>query len=190
MGLEQNLNKNSEEGIKTNEVVVETVPVIVPSTEEKEAKVEEKKQKEEKNNKEIEEKRKEILQKFEEQETKNEFPEGHVMNPKMLEKIAQLEAIDPDTLEFNQQRYDAYLSSSEGNTIKTSQDDYNKRINEGKKPRNDNVTIYGKGGYNRYSATEKFIVKLDTGHTVSSGKPEYRQKLAEKAKEFGLEVNE
>ncbi len=64
MSIEQDLNKNNQEEIKTNEVVKETVPVKILSVEEEQAKVEEKKQKEEENNKNIEDVRQEILNKI------------------------------------------------------------------------------------------------------------------------------
>jgi len=121
------------------------------------------------------------------QESTESFPEGHIMDPKILDKIAQLEAISPSTLEFDQQRYDDYINSSEGNTIQKSQDEIKRRLNEGKKPNYDNVSIYGKGGWNRYDATDG-IVRLSRGSTVSTGTEEYKAKLAQKAKELGIRV--
>lgn len=194
MNLEQSLNSSNQEKIINNESVEEVAPAEVVSEEDnqakielKAAKIELKAQKEKENNEQIAKIKEGIMNQLGGQESKEEYPEGHIMNPQMLDKIAQLEAISPSTLEFDQQRYDDYINSSEGNTIKKGQDEIKARLNEGKKPRYSNISIYGKGGWNRYDATDG-IVRLSRGSSVTTGGPEYKTKLAQKARELGIKV--
>lgn len=160
--------------------------VDVPSEEELQAKEAVKAENKIADEKKIDELKNELMN---EVESKDEFPEGHLMNPKTAINIAQLEAIDWDTLEFSQEKYDQYVNSSEFATIQKGIEDTKKRISEGKKPRYDEICIYGKGGYNRYGFYNDGKVKLDRGNTVTSGTEKYTEKLLQKARELGFGIN-
>lgn len=188
MKLEQSTN-NVPEKIITNESVEEVVPIEVISEEDKQAKVEEKLQKEKENNDEIAKKREEIMNQMGEQESKEGYQEGHIMNPNMLDKVAQLEAIDWDTLEFSQKRYDNYFSSNFASVIEKNQKKLQSRIDLGKKPYYDETdTIMGLSGLNRYVVRENGILELARGGLLESGNQEYKEKLYKKAKELGITV--
>lgn len=189
MSIEQNLNQNSQEEIKNNEVTKEVSPVEVVSDEDKVIKAEE-------NNKKIEEKKEEIIKQFSGQEVKKEFSEVHIMNPQILNKIAQLEAIDPNTLEFNQNRYDDYMNSEKQRgdySVTENQKKIQQTIDNGGNLEDsywDAEVIYGQGGWNRYPVnTDTGEVFLARGAGITTGSPEYKTKLAEKAKELGIKVD-
>ena len=130
-----------------------------------------------------------------ENENKEEFPEGHIMNLNMLDKIAQLEAINPDTSEFDQDRYDNYMNGQSklgAYSVGENQKIIKEKIQQGKsleKALLRTEIIYGDGGWNRYRV-DPFtgMVKLLRGVSNTSGSGEYKAKLAEKAKEIGLVV--
>ena len=194
MNPEQKLGNNIQEKIINNESVKEVVSTEVISEEDKQAKAEEKAQKEEKNNEEIAKKREEIMNQMGGQESKEEYPEGHIMNPQMLDKIAQLEAIDTTTGEFNQERYDDYINGQAklgAYTVGENQKKLQKKIDAGKKIKNyyDTEVIYGQGGWNRYPVNQDTgEVFLSRGASNTTGSPEYKAKLAQKATELGIKV--
>jgi hypothetical protein len=124
-------------------------------------------------------------------EKKEGYEENHIMNPGMLNKIAQLEAISPDTLEFDQERYDNYMNS-QSKLGPYSVGENQKKIQEGL-DMGEQIsdvpleTIYGQGGWNRYLVNNMDgKVSLSEAKDQSTGSPEYRAKLAQKAKELGL----
>lgn len=193
MNPEQKIN-NVTENIKTNESIQELVSTEVISEEDKQAKIKEKVQKEKENNQEISKVREDLMKQFEGQESKEEYPEGHIMNPKMLDKIAQLEAIDTTTGEFNQERYDDYINGQAklgSYSVGENQKKLQKKIDAGKKIKNyyDTEVIYGQGGWNRYPVNQDTgEVFLSRGSSNTTGSPEYKVKLAQKAKELGIKV--
>ncbi|MCX6755684.1 MAG: hypothetical protein NT068_04095 [Candidatus Nomurabacteria bacterium] len=129
----------------------------------------------------------------ESKETKQEFSENYILNPKLLDKIAQMEAIHPETLEFDQQRYDDYINGQAklGNySVGVNQNKVRDALATGKSIRRARTEpIYGQGGWNRYGIDgESGEVKLLRGVSNTSGSEEYKIKLAEKAKELGFKV--
>ncbi len=194
MKIEQILNTNTSETPKDVEANQLTVPVAVPSVEDEQKKAEEKEKKELENNKEIGAVREDIMKQF---ENKEGYAEGHIMNPKMLDKIAQLEAINPVTLEFNQERYDDYINDRDNNgkcTVVEIQKKLKEIIERGdedeiKDAYYNSEVIQGKGGYNRYPVNEDTgEVFLSRGRSNTTGTPAYKAKLAQKAKELGLKI--
>lgn len=189
MSKEQNLNSNSQEEIINNESVPEVVHTEVVSEEDKQAKIIEKAQKEKENNEQIAKVREDLMKQFENSESKEEYPEGHIMNPNMLDKIAQLESIDWDTLESSQKKYDDYINGQLSRIIGNNQKKLQANIDLGKKPKYyDADTILGIGGLNRYVVRDNGIIELARGGMVESGDNEYKEKLAQKAKELGIKV--
>ncbi len=132
-------------------------------------------------------------------EVKKEFPDGHIMNPNMLDKIAQLEAIDWNTLEFKKEKYDNYINEQKklgAFTVGENQRKIQEFLDKGKTieksiDKANLEPIYGMGGLNRYiinSMDGNGTVKLSRGSSNTSGSVEYKAKLAEKAKELGIKV--
>ncbi|MEI7765116.1 MAG: hypothetical protein WCI93_00855 [bacterium] len=190
------LNQNVQEEIITNELAQEAVPKQVVSEEEKQAKANEKALKKLENDKQVEEQREKIMIQFDGQESKEEYPEGHILNSKTLGKVAQLEAIDPNTGEFNQERYDDYINmqpSLERRSVGENQKVIKEAMEGGKafdRSLRDAEIIYGEGGMNRYGIDIRSgIVKLLRGSSNTSGNPDYKTKLVQKAKELGIMVD-
>lgn len=199
MMLEQNLGDNGQEKIITNESVQEVIPTKVISEEDKQAKIKEKDQTEEENNKQIENVKQDILKKFENLESKEEYPEGHIMNSNMLDKIAQLEAISQDTFEFIQDRYDKYIEDElsgkhSGGSVTGNQEKIKELIKQGEDMEDalfEADVIYGEGGWNRYVVdADTGMVKLNSGKsaTNTTGSKEYFDTLRSKAKELGMDI--
>jgi hypothetical protein len=194
MNPEQKLGHNVQEKIITNESVQEVAPVEAISEEDKQANAEKKVQAEIQNNEEIAKKREEIMNQMGGQESKEGYSEGHIMNPQMLDKIAQLEAIDTTTGEFNQERYDDYINGQAKlgvYTVGENQKKLQKKIDAGKKIKDyyNTEVIYGQGGWNRYPVDlNSGEVFLSRGASNTTGSPEYKAKLAQKAKELGIKV--
>lgn len=127
-------------------------------------------------------------------ESKEAFPENHILNPNMLNRIAQLEAISPETGEFSQERYDDYYNNQAKlvqYSVVANQQKIQEGINQGKELRRIRgvEVIYGQGGWNRYGIDmNDGTVSLLRGVSVTSGSEKYQAALAAKAAELGLRV--
>lgn len=197
MSIEQNISNNDQKKIITNEVTREVVPPKITSPEDQGDEDALKIQKKQEQAQQVQDKRAEVMGKFEGQEEKEKYPEGHILNPDMLDKIAQLEAIDPNTGEFNQERYEDYINSQArlgSYTVGENQKRINEAIQSGKelkKALRRVEVIYGQGGWNRYPINEDTgEVFLSRGISNTTGSPEYKAKLAQRAKELGIKVEE
>jgi hypothetical protein len=199
MNPEQKINNVSEK-IITNESAQEVVSGEVISEEEKQAKAEKKVQAEIKNNEDIAKIKEEIMNQLGGQESKEGYPEGHIMNPQMLDKIAQLEAISHDTFEIIQDRYEKYIKDEqEGrhgqNSVTFNQKNLGKLLEEDSDSKEDifafdSEVIYGEGGWNRYTIDATGAVKLNSGTsaTNTTGSKQYFDALRSKAKELGMDI--
>lgn len=128
-------------------------------------------------------------------EAKEEFPENHIMNSKILDKIAQLEAIDPITGEFNQERYDDYINSESKRgsySVTANQEKIKEALDMGDSIGDiDTEIIAGVGNVNRYVASAiDGTIALSRGASNTSGSEFYKQKLAQKATELGFKVGQ
>lgn len=133
-----------------------------------------------------------------EKETINLDSSGYIFDPELLHKIAQLEAISPDTFEFDQSRYDKYIKDEQDGkhgerAVTSNQEKIKKLIDEGKtrqKALLDGEIIYGQGGYNRYSFSNNGEIKLESGKvkTNTTGSQQYFDALRSKAKELGMDI--
>ena len=197
MNPEQKFGHNVQEETITNESVKEVAPIEVISEEDKQVQDEIKDQKEKENNKEITKKREEIMQQLGGIESKEEYPEGHILNSNILDKIAQLEAIDKDSLEFNQEKYDQFIEEEKNGTsgpVIGNQEKIKRFVEEGddlESSLSEADVMYGIGGWNRYVVdADTGMVKLDSGKsaTNSTGDRSYFNALKAKAKELGMDI--
>lgn len=196
---EQNLSSNGQEKIITNEVV-QSAPKQIVNEEEKQARIEESNQREKENIEKIKDLKQEILQQIENSESKEEYPEGHIMNANMLDKIAQLGAIDTDSLKFVQSRYDKYMQEEQNgkhgiNSVTFNQKNLKQLLEEDPDSKEDifafdSNVIYGEGGWLRFEIDASGAVKLDSGisATNTTGSKQYFEALRSKAKELGMEI--
>ncbi len=134
-----------------------------------------------------------IQQKVESKET---FSEVKITDPDLLEKIAQLEAIDSSG-NFNQEKYAKYLADEvagkHGNSSVTqNQKKALEAIAEGESIEDFGYTldtIYGEGGWNRYAIDAMTgEIKLSEAKDQASGGEQYREILKAKARELGIKV--
>lgn len=127
-------------------------------------------------------------------ESKESFSENYILNPNMLGKIAQLEAISPETGEFSQERYDDYYNNQAKlaqYSVAANQQKIQDGLAQGKELRRIRgvEVIYGQGGWNRYGIDmNDGGVSLLRGVSVTSGSEKYQAALAAKAAELGLKV--
>ncbi len=126
-------------------------------------------------------------------EQKSEFPENHILNPNILDKVAQMEAIDPATGQFSEERYNDYVNNQSklGNySVIENQKKAQEGIDMGDDmDMIDFEAIYGVGGMNRYMVDQEGKVHLSRGGDVASGGEVYKTALLNKAKELGIGTN-
>jgi hypothetical protein len=156
------------------------------------------KEKDTENGQKIESVKEEILKHF---EKKEEYPEGHIFNSQMLDKIAQLSAISTnDDHEFMQSVYDQYIKEEkEGkngkNSVSYNQENLKKLIEDGYDSKEDiyqfdSEIIYGFGGWLRFKIDKSGSVRLESGQsaTNTTGDKKYFQFLINKGKELGMDL--
>jgi len=193
------VQNDSQEKIINKEVDKEVVSNGVANEEEQKIREEEKAQRESQNNQKIEAVKEEISKQFGNPESKDEYPEGHILNSNMLDRIAKLEAIDRDTFEIVQSRYEKYIQDEKNgkhgeNSVSGNQEKIKKLIEQGE-DLNDTLweaeIIYGEGGWNRYNIDSiTGMVKLNSGvsATNTTGSKQYFEALRAKAKELGMDI--
>jgi ParB-like chromosome segregation protein Spo0J len=126
-------------------------------------------------------------------ENKEGLSENNILNPNILDKVAQMEAIDPATGQFSQERYDDYMNNqsklgtySVGENQKRAQE----AVDMGDEmDMVDFEAIYGVGGMNRYMVDQEGNVHLSRGGDVASGGELYKTALLNKARELGIGTN-
>ncbi len=129
-------------------------------------------------------------------ESKESFPEGHILHPDTFKKIAQLEAIGEDG-GFSQDRYDKFIAdennpakSGERGVLKNQQRLQGILERDGEIDRFDYLesVIFGRGGWNRYGidAEGRVFARRD----VMTGPAEYKAKLEARALEYGFGVKD
>lgn len=115
-----------------------------------------------------------------------------ILDQNLLDKIAQIEAIDVNTYEYSEDRKQEYISteSKRGNySVTANQEKFKEMLDiEGEiLDYSDAEVIYGQGGWNRYGIdSETGTVKLLRGVSNTTGSPEYLAAVEKKAKELGL----
>lgn len=115
-----------------------------------------------------------------------------ILDEDLLDKIAQIEAIDVNTCEYSKDRKQEYISteSKRGNySVTANQEKFKEMLElDGEiLDYSDAEVIYGQGGWNRYGIdSETGTVKLLRGVSNTTGSPEYLAAVEKKAKELGL----
>ncbi len=136
--------------------------------------------------------------------TKELLASGKILDPELINKLAQIEAIDPNspTFEFKQDRYDSFIRNDKRNPINSltaNQNEFKKLIDNNEllsesmimRAHRKGGVIAGNGNYNRYgvdSKTGELTLISGTSKTNTSGSPEYFKFLKEKAKELGVNL--
>lgn len=123
-----------------------------------------------------------------EQITKN----PSILDEDLLDKIAQIEAIDVNSCEYSADKKQEYISGEvkRGNySVTANQEKFKEMLDmEGEiLDYSEAEVIYGQGGWNRYGIdSDTGTVKLLRGVSNTTGSPEYLAAVEKKAKELGL----
>lgn len=115
-----------------------------------------------------------------------------ILDEDLLDKIAQIEAIDVNNCEYSADRKQEYISgeAKRGNySVTANQEKFKEMLEiDGEiLDYSDAEVIYGQGGWNRYGIdSDTGTVKLLRGVSNTTGSPEYLAAVEKKAKELGL----
>lgn len=115
-----------------------------------------------------------------------------ILDEDLLDKIAQIEAIDVNSGEFSAERKQEYVSgeAKRGSySVTANQEKFKEMLElDGEiLDYSDAEVIYGQGGWNRYGIdSDTGTVKLLRGVSNTTGSPKYLEAVEKKAKELGL----
>ncbi len=115
-----------------------------------------------------------------------------ILDEDLLDKIAQIEAIDVNTCESSEDRKREYISGEPKRgsySVTANQEKFKEMLElDGEiLDYSDAEVIYGQGGWNRYGIdSETGTVKLLRGVSNTTGSPKYLEAVEKKAKELGL----
>ncbi|MFA6251359.1 MAG: hypothetical protein WC603_01900 [Candidatus Paceibacterota bacterium] len=170
MNIEQKMNGNNQEVIKTNEMVQEIAPVEVLSEEDKQAKIKKKRLEEIENDQRIAEIKGAISKQFE----NNEFGEAIITNPKILDMIAEIEYCHVEDQEMKEQMIQNWKRIVD-NQYKEALQDFKEFSMIG--------VIYGNAGWDRFQVGEDGKTRLLNDKNLKA-----KASAMKRAKELGMEI--